>query len=121
MRPNWRFLLDRGVNYRTKRHLLDAGFSAVFQLADVGLTGLATDPEIFAEAQQQRLILITKDTDFLREVRYALGHDGILYVVQSRTELQDTVTAVVNLAAQYSSLANLRFTIRIGGQPERMS
>ena len=76
---NWKFLLDRGVNYRTKRRLLDAGCSAVLQLADVGLTGLATDPEIFAEAQQRRLIIITKDTDFLRELRYALGHDGILY------------------------------------------
>ena len=121
MLPDWRFLLDRGVNYRTKRRLLDAGFPAVFQLEDVGLTGLAKDPEIFAEAQHRRLILITKDTDFLREVRYAIGHDGILYVVQSRTELQDTVTALLNLAAQYPSLANLRFTIRIGGQPERSS
>lgn len=28
-------------------------------------------------------------------------------VAQSRTELQDTVTAVLNLAAQYPSLANI--------------
>lgn len=118
MLPDWRFLLDRGVNYRTKRRLLDAGFPAVFQLENVGLTGLATDPEIFAEAQQRRLILITKDTDFLREVRYALGHDGILYVVQLRTELQDTIAAVLSLASQYSSLANMRVIIRVGGQPD---
>ena len=78
MPPDWRFLLDRGVNFRTKRELLAVSFAAVYQLADVGLTGLATDPEIFAEAQQRRLILITKDTDFLREVRYAIGHDGSL-------------------------------------------
>ncbi|HEX5158159.1 MAG TPA: DUF5615 family PIN-like protein [Ktedonobacterales bacterium] len=118
MLPDWRFLLDRGVNFRTKRRLLDAGFPAVFQLEDVGLTGLATDPEIIVEAQQRRLILITKDTDFLREVRYALGHDGILYVVQSRTELQDTVAAAVSLASQYPSLANIRFIVRVGGQPD---
>ena len=120
MPPGWQFLLDRGVNFRTKRLLLAAGFSAVFQLAEVGLTGLATDPEIFSEAQQRRLILITKDTDFIREVRYALGHDGILYVRQSRSELQDTVSAALALASQYSSLANMRFIIEVGGQVQQV-
>jgi predicted nuclease of predicted toxin-antitoxin system len=121
MPREWRFLLDRGVNYRTKRRLLDAGFAAVFQLEDVGLTGLAVDPDIFAEAQQHRLILITKDTDFLKQQRYALGHEGILYVRQSRTELNDTLAVVVDLAAQYSSLANMRFTIEPGGHAVRSS
>jgi predicted nuclease of predicted toxin-antitoxin system len=121
MPPSWRFLLDRGVNYRTKRELLAVGFSAVYQLADVGLTGLAKDPEIFAEAQERRLILITKDTDFLREVRYALGHDGILYGTQTRTELQDTVSATLTLAGQYQSLANMRFNIQAGGHVSRVS
>jgi len=119
MSPDWRFLLDRGVNFRTKRELLAVSFAAVYQLADVGLTGLATDPEIFAEAQRRRLILITKDTDFLREVRYAIGHDGILWVTQSRTELQDIVTAALTLAAQYPSLANMRFIVHVGGQVSR--
>jgi predicted nuclease of predicted toxin-antitoxin system len=121
MPPEWRFLLDRGVNFRTKRRLLDAGFTTVFQLADVGLTGLALDPDIFAEAQQRRLILITKDTDFLKQPRYALGHDGILYVQQSRTELNDTLAAIVALSSQYSSLANMRFTIEPGGRAVRSS
>jgi predicted nuclease of predicted toxin-antitoxin system len=112
----WRFLLDRGVNYRTKRQLLAVGFPAVLQLADVGMTGLATDPQIFSEAQTRRLILITKDTDFIRQVRYALGHDGILFVTQSRTELTDTVSAALSLSSQFSSLANLRFIIQVGGQ-----
>lgn len=116
MPPDWRFLLDRGVNYRTKRELLAAGFPAVFQLADVGLTGLAKDLEIFAEAQQRRLILITKDTDFVRQIRYALGHDGILYVTQSRTELPDTTAAVLSLAHHSLSLANMRFIIQVGGR-----
>lgn len=116
MPPSWRFLLDRGVNYRTKRELLAVGFPAVYQLADVGLTGLAKNTELFAEAQQRRLILITKDTDFLRELRYALGHDGILYVTQTRTELQDTVSAILTLANQYPSLANMRFIIQAGGR-----
>jgi predicted nuclease of predicted toxin-antitoxin system len=116
MPPPWGFLLDRGVDFRTKRALLQAGFLVVLQLADVGLTGLATDPEIIGEAQRLRLIQITKDTDFTRSVRYALGHDGILRVTQSKTELQDTVTAVVSLASQYPSLANLRFIILAGGQ-----
>lgn len=80
MPPDWHFLLDRGVNFRTKRELLAAGFRSVLQLADVGLTGLATDPEIFSAAQQQSLILITKDTDFLQQTRYALGHQGIVFV-----------------------------------------
>ena len=112
----WRFLLDRGVNYRTKRELLAAGFPDVLQLADVGLTGLATDPEIFSEAQSRRLILITKDTDFIRQVRFALGHDGILFVTQSKSELHDSVTATLGLANQFASLANMRFIIHIGGQ-----
>lgn len=116
MPPPWRFLLNRGVNFRTKRELLRVGFPAVLQLADVGLTGLATDPEIFSEAQQHRLMLITKDTDFIRDVRYALGHDGILYVTQSKTELQDTVAAVLALASQHASLVNLRIIIQVGGQ-----
>lgn len=116
MPPNWRFLLDRGVNFRTKHELLIAGFPEVLQLADVGLTGLAKDPEIFAEALHRRLILITKDTDFIRQQRYALGHDGILYVVQSRTELRDTVSAALALAGQYSSLTNMRLAIEPGGK-----
>jgi predicted nuclease of predicted toxin-antitoxin system len=120
MLPSWQFLLDRGVNFRTKRELLGVGFSAVYQPADAGLTGLATDPEIFAEAQQRRLILVTKDTDFIRQVRYALGHDGILYITQSRTELQDTMTAVLGLATQYSSLLHERFIIQVGGAVTRV-
>lgn len=121
MPPNWRFLLDRGVNFRTKRELVAAGFPDVLQLTDVGLTGLARDPEIFAEAQQQGLILITKDTDFIRDVRYALGHDGILYVTQSRTELADTVTAALRLANQYLALTIMRFVIHAGGTVLRVS
>jgi predicted nuclease of predicted toxin-antitoxin system len=119
MPPDWRFLLDRGMNFRTKRELLAIGFATVYQLADVGLTGLALDPEIVAAAQQRRLILITQDTDFLREVGYVIGHDGILWVNQSRTELQDAVTAALPLAAQYPSLANMRFIVHIGGQVSR--
>ena len=108
-------MLDRGVNFRTKREFVAAGFAKVLQLADIGLTGLATDPEMIAEAQQRRLILITKDTDFIRDVRYALGHDGILYVTQSRTELDDTVKGARDLASQYSALTNMRFVIHAGG------
>lgn len=121
MLPRWQFLLDRGVNYRTKRELLAVGFSAVYQLADVGLTGLATDPEIFAETQLRRLVLVTKDTDFLLDVRYALGHDGIVFVTQSRTELLDTVAAISTLAQQYTSLVNMRFIVLVGGQVSRVS
>ena len=121
MPPNWQFLLDRGVNFRTKRALLTAGFPHVFQLADVGLTGLAKDVEIFREAQQRRFILITKDTDFIRLLHYALGHDGILFVTQSRTELPDTVTAALYLGQHYQTLANMRFTILTGGTIRRES
>ncbi len=41
MLPDWRFLLDRGVNFRTKKALQNVGFPRVFQLAEVSLTGLA--------------------------------------------------------------------------------
>ncbi len=116
MLPRWRFLLDRGVNFRTKRSLLQAGFAEVFQLVDVGLTGLATDPEIFAEAVQKQLILITKDTDFIRQVRYSIGHSGILFVTQSKSELSDTVAAANALAQQHLTLENMRFIILVGGQ-----
>ena len=121
MPPSWRFLLDRGVNFRTKRELLAAGFPAVYQLADVGLTGLATDPEIFAEAQQRQLILITKDTDFIRDVRYALGHHGILYIAQSRTELPDTVVGIRHLASQRTTLDSMRFIVQAGGLVTQVS
>jgi hypothetical protein len=66
------------------------------------------------------LILIAKDTDFLREARYASGHDGILWVTPSRTELHDTVTAALTLTSQYPSLANMRFTVHVGGQVSRL-
>lgn len=121
MPPSWQFLLYRGVNFRTKRGLATIGLSTVYQLADVGLTGLATDPDIFAEVQRRRLILITKDTDFIRDIRYALGHDDIHYVIQSRTEIADTTTAMLDLANQYSVLTNMRFVIRAGGAFSRVS
>ncbi|HEX6817892.1 MAG TPA: DUF5615 family PIN-like protein [Ktedonobacterales bacterium] len=104
------------MDFRTKRELLRAGFAAVLQLADVGLAGLATDPEIFSEAQQRSLVLITKGTDFTRQARYALGHYGILRITQSKTELQDTVIATLALAAQYPSLVNVRVVVLPGGQ-----
>lgn len=119
MLPDWHFLLDRGVNFRTKRVLLVAGFPEVLQLADVGLTGLAKDGEIFRTAQQKRLILITKDTDFIQQLTYALGHDGIVFVTQSKTEPQDTATALLGLAQQYQTLVNMRFTVWVGGQVRR--
>ncbi len=120
--PNltWSFLLDNGVNYRAKRALLAAGAPSVFQLSDVGLSGYATDPEIFQEAQQRRLVLVTKDTDFITLVQYALGHYGILYQHTSKTEVQDLVTAVLALAAQYPTIANLRFEILPGAQVNRV-
>ena len=121
MLPNWRFLLNRGVNFRTKRFLLQAGFAEVLQLADIGLTGLATDPEMYAEAVQKQLILITKDTDFIRDVRYAIGHSGIVYVTQSRSELSDTVNGIVALAQQHPTLTNMRLIILIGGQTQVIS
>jgi uncharacterized protein with PIN domain len=80
------------------------------------LTGLALDIEIFREAQQQRLILITKDTDFIRQFQYTIGHDGIFFVTQSRTELQDTVIAIASLADSDTTIAHRRFIILIGGQ-----
>lgn len=120
--PNltWSFLLDNGMNYRSKRALLMAGTPTVFQLSDVGLSGYATDPEIFHEAQQRRLVLVTKDTDFLTLAQYAIGHYGILYQYTSKTEVKDLVTAVLALAAQYPTIANLRFEILPGAQVNRI-
>ena len=60
------------------------------------------------------------DTDFIQQVQYALGHDSILYVTQSKSEVQDTVPAVLHLAGQYPTLVNLRFTIQVGGQIQRI-
>lgn len=121
--PNlsWSFLLDNGVNFRSKRALLAAAAPAVFQLTDVGLSRYATDPEIFREAQQRRLVIVTKDTDFIAQAQYAIGHYGILYVHQSKTEVQDLVTAVLALATQYPTIANLRFEILPGAHLNRIS
>jgi predicted nuclease of predicted toxin-antitoxin system len=96
--------------------LVQVGFAEVLQLADIGLTGLATDPEIYAEAVQKQLILITKDTDFIRDVRYAIGHSGIVYVTQSKSELSDTVHGIVSLSQQLPTLTNMRLMILVGGQ-----
>ncbi len=60
------------------------------------------------------------DTDSIRQVHYALGRDGIMYVTQSKSEVQDTVTAVLHLAGQYPTLVNLRFTIQVGGQVQQI-
>jgi hypothetical protein len=69
------FLLDSGVNYRTKRRLLDVGFAAVYQLVEVRLMGRATDPEIFGEAQQRQLIIITKLRDILNAICWSIPWD----------------------------------------------
>jgi hypothetical protein len=99
---------------------LAAGAPTVFQLPDVGLSPYSTDPDIFQAVQQRRLVLVTKDTDFIAQLRYALGHYGILYVHQSKAEVQDLVTVVLILAAQYPTIANLRFDILPGAQINRI-
>lgn len=116
----WSFLLDNGVDFRSKRALLAAGAPAVYQLPDLGLSRYSTDPDIFQEVQQRRLVLVTKDTDFITQLRYALGHDGILYVHQSKLEVHDLVIAVLALAAHYPTIANLRFEILPGAQVNRI-
>jgi predicted nuclease of predicted toxin-antitoxin system len=103
-------------NFRSKRALLAVGAPDVFQFSDVGLSRYSTDPEVFQEAQQRRLVLVTKDTDFIRQSHYAIGHDGILYVHQSKTEVSDLITAVLALASQYPTIANLRFEILPGAK-----
>jgi hypothetical protein len=65
--------------------LLAAGTPAVLQLPDVGLSRYSTDPDIFQEVQQRRLVLVTKDTDFITQLRYVLGHDGRGLLKKERT------------------------------------
>jgi len=96
MLPDWHFLLDRGVNFRTKRVLLVAGFPEVLQLADVGLTGLAKDGEIFRTAQQKRLILITKDTD---KPSLSRTHVSKCYTVNSKLSNSNNKTFLPSILA----------------------
>jgi predicted nuclease of predicted toxin-antitoxin system len=62
--PNWAFLIDENADFRLKRDLRAAGFTATHVHAtDVELGGFP-DAAVFAYAKAQHLIVLTIDKTF---------------------------------------------------------
>ena len=73
--PSWAFLLDEHMPKRTVAPLRARGYSAL-RVIDAGLQG-QPDSSIFAFARARKLILVTRDIDFLRP-NFKPPHAGIL-------------------------------------------
>ena len=115
--PNWAFLIDENADYRLKRDLRAAGFSAAhFHATDVGLGGFP-DSLVFAYAKTHKLILITIDQDFLNIRQYPPPHEGVIVVKlgNAMTFRQEVVAGVQTLAGRYLTLANTIQVIEPGG------
>ncbi|MBA3825465.1 MAG: DUF5615 family PIN-like protein [Ktedonobacterales bacterium] len=115
--PNWAFLIDENADFRLKRDLRAAGFTAAHvHVTDVGLGGFP-DTAVFAYAKAHRLILLTIDQDFLNLQQYPPPHAGIV-VVRLRnapTFRQEVITGIQGLARQNAPLANTVQVIEAGG------
>ena len=98
--PNWTFLIDENADFRLKRDLRAAGFTAPHMHAtDVGLGGFP-DTAVFAYAKVHQMILPTIDHDFLNRQQYPPPHAGIVVVRlgNARTFRQDVVAGILMLA-----------------------
>ena len=73
--PPRAFLLDENMPKRAATTLRKAGYSAT-RIVEVGLRA-QKDPAIFTYARAHRLILVTRDADFLAS-QYQPPHAGII-------------------------------------------
>jgi predicted nuclease of predicted toxin-antitoxin system len=106
--PNWAFLIDENADFRLKRDLRAAGFTAAHVHAtDVGLGGLP-DSVVFAYARTHHLILLTIDQDFLNTQQYPPPHPGIVVarLRNARTFRQEVVEGILALASRLPHLTN---------------
>jgi predicted nuclease of predicted toxin-antitoxin system len=72
----WAFLLDENMPKRVAHILRAAGYPAA-RVIEVGLRA-QPDSLIFAYARSRRLIIITRDADYLDAARFRPPHAGIL-------------------------------------------
>lgn len=115
--PNWAFLIDENADFRLKRDLRAAGFTATHVHAtDVGLGGFP-DSVVFTYARTHHLILLTIDRDFLNTQQYPPPHPGIVVVRlrNARTFRQEVVAGILVLASRLSQVANTVQIIDPGG------
>lgn len=72
-------LVDEDMPRPTAKLLRSLQIDAV-DLRDIGLRG-STDAEVFAYAQEHKMILISRDREFGNTLKYPLGtHCGIIWV-----------------------------------------
>ena len=98
MSSNPKFLLDENLSWRVARSLKQAGYQ-VSTTQELGLNGLH-DSHVFRQAQEQQCIIITRDSDFLKD--FAPPHYGIIVLLCS-----DTVRNTIILQKLLSVLPEL--------------
>jgi predicted nuclease of predicted toxin-antitoxin system len=90
----WAFLLDENMPKRVAHILRAAGYPAA-RVIEVGLRA-KPDSLIFAYARSRRLIIITRDADYLDAARFRPPHAGILVLkFPSGTSIADLSTALM--------------------------
>lgn len=115
--PNWAFLIDENADFRLKRDLRAAGFTAAhFHATDVGLGGFP-DSAVFAYAKVHHLILLTIDQDFLQVQQYPPPHAGIIVIRlrNAQTFRQEVVAGILILAQRFAALTDTVQVIEPGG------
>lgn len=103
-----------------KRHTWKSTKEASLGAAEQGMTLMRRPPRHNAPPLFRRAVTNSIRTVYVREARYALGYNDILYSIQSRTELQDTVAAIRSLAHQYPTLAHMHCVVLVRGQVTRV-
>lgn len=84
-----RFHLDEQADPNIARALRRHGID-VTTTVEAGLRG-ASDQEQLAYARQERRVLVTHDTDFLRLAGFSADHFGIVYCHKARHSLGDII------------------------------
>jgi predicted nuclease of predicted toxin-antitoxin system len=91
---SWAFLLDENMPKRVAHILRAAGYPAA-RVLEVGLRA-QPDSFVFAYARSRRLIIITRDADYLDAARFRPPHAGILVLkFPSGASIADLSTALM--------------------------
>jgi predicted nuclease of predicted toxin-antitoxin system len=120
--PDWTFLIGENADFRLKRDLRAAGFTAAHvHGTDVGLGG-APDTVVFAYARLHQLILLTIDQDFLNRQQFPPPHAGIilLRLGNAHTFRQDVIIGIQAIAGQLTTLTNTLQVIEPGGVTQQI-
>lgn len=95
-----KLLLDQDVYAITAQFLISSGYD-VIRVAEIGLAQ-ASDEEILKIAQEQNLILITRDRDYGNLVFVRLMGAGVIYLRMLPTTLNEVHKELIRVLETYS-------------------